>query len=268
MSAPSGKMLAVGLRHAQIFALDSSGYPAATDTTLYSGLEIVGPKVFNVTLPETRKITHPGNDRVLNVDQLPSLDGASAELTAARNDYDVYALLTGTKEYTIGEAKIIGLATSKQGSEPQMGMLLYQQALDGVSGARVWRSFLIPKGLVFPKPGGMNENNTEHVFTVQPQVVSKHVWGKAFAIADEGYTTAQVQEMMTEYKPKLAAFQGDGTEDEFLFDVAYPAVSVAKITVWVDGVIQSAGITPAVTGVTFTAAPADGAMIVVLYEFE
>lgn len=267
MSAPSGKNLSVGLRHAQIFALNATGLPAATATTVYAGLQISGAKTFEVTLPETRKITHSGDDRVLNVDQLPSLDGSSAELRAARNDYDVYALLTDTKELTVGESKIIGMATSKQGNEPQIGMLLFQQSLDAVSGARLWRSFLIPKALVFPKPGGMNENPAEHVFTVQPQVVSKHIWGKAFADADEGYTSAQILEMQTENKPKIVAFKADGTEDEFLFEVAYPAISTGKVTVWVDGVLTSAGITVSVDKVAFTVAPADGKMIVVLYEY-
>ncbi len=277
MAAPSGKNLSVGMRHAQIFALNADGLPDAQDSSVYdlgypelpgyAGVQLVGAKAFDVTLPETRKIAHTGDDRVLQVDQLPSLDGATAELRTARSDYDVYALLTDTNEITVGEAKIIGMATDKQGNEPQVGMLLFQQSLEADTGKRTWRSFIIPKALVFPRPGGMSDSPTEHAFSVQPQVVSKHLWGTAFAVLTEGYTTAQVLEMQTFNKPRIVSFKADGTEDEFLFETAYPAVDVDTVTVWVGGVVQTSGIVVATTGITFTSAPADDALIVVLYEY-
>ena len=277
MAAPSGKNLSVGLRHAQIFALNSDGYPDAQDSTVYdlgypelpvyAGVQLVGAKAFDITLPETRKIVHTGDDRVLQVDQLPSQDGATAELRTARMDYDAYALLTDTLEMTVGEAKIIGMATDKQGNEPQVGMLLFQQSLEADLGTRVWRSFIIPKALVFPRPGGMSDAATEHAFSVVPQVVSKHLWGKAFSVLTEGYTTAQVLEMQTLNKPHIVAFKADGTEDEFLLETTYPAVDVDTMVVWVNGVEQTSGIALATTGITFTSAPANDAIIVVLYEY-
>lgn len=265
MAAVSGKMTPVGLRHATIFSLNTYGSPAATDTSAYEGSAIVGAQAFDVTIPDPRKITHIGDDRPLQIDYLPPTEGVSCELRAARSDFAVYALLTGGNVLTVGESKFVGVATSDQGNEPQVGLLLYQQALDE-TGARHWRSYLLPKATIYPHPNGMNEAASVHRFIVSPAVVTKHLWELAFADGTEGYTDAQLLEGMHKYKPKIVAFLASTATTTFTLPTDAACADTAKMNVWVDGVAQAADITKSTTDVQFTTAPGNNKRVVIFYE--
>lgn len=265
MTAPTGKQLPVGLRHVQVFELDSSGYPKATSTTVYEGLEIVGPKAYELNLPDARVITHTGGDGVLDNDFLPPTEAPTGVLRAARNDYDVYAVLTGTLVQTIGEAKMIGINTSKQGFEPELGMFMYQQSKDE-NGGRVWRSFVMPKARIHAKPSGMNENPAEATFQVLPSKVSKHLWGTAYSLVVDGFTRAFLKELETQYQPWIVAWKGNDVVTKFTFHADRQAVATTKIHgVWVNGVLD-ATVTKETDGVTPTTKPGSGDMVVCLYE--
>jgi hypothetical protein len=266
MSATSGKQLPIGLRYAVVYALDANGRPAAVNTTVYEGLEIKGPKAFTLTLPDPRQISHMGNDRVLAVDILPPTEPTRGELRASVNDFAVHALLTGTSVITLGEATEIAHNTDKQGSEPQVGLLLYQMSLSVGDGLRHYRCFVIPLAVCIPKPQGMSENPEDVTYIVNPTLSNERLWGAQLVLATDGITEASIFEYMCEGKPKLVAFKADGTEDEFLFPTGAPAKSTAKISVFKNGVLMSAGITKATTKVTFTSAPTLNDNITVFYE--
>lgn len=266
MSATSGKQLPIGLRFAAIFALDANGRPAASTTSAYEGLEIRGPKTFSLTPPDPRQISHMGNDRVLAVDILPPTEPTRGELRASVNDFAVHALLTGTQVKTVGEASEIAYNTDKQGSEPQVGLLLYQQSLSVGDGLRHYRAFVIPLAVCIPKPQGMSENPEDVTYVINPTLSNDRLWGDTLVLADDGITEASIFEYMCEGKPKLVAFLADGTEDEFLFPTSAPAKSTAKIAVFKNGVEITAGITKATTKVTFTSAPTLNDNITVFYE--
>jgi hypothetical protein len=264
MTAPSGKPLPVGLRHAQLFELNAAGLPNATSTTPYEGLEIAGPKVYELNLPDSRDIAHDGGDGVLDTDVLPPKEALTGSLRVARNDHDIYALTTGTKARTLGEARMIGISTSKQGYEPEFGLLLYQQSKD--MGARTWRSFILPRTRLIAKPSGMVESPAEHIFQIRPSKVTKALWGAAFTLADDGFTRAFHHELETQYQPWIVAWKGDNVATEFLFHADRPAVATTKISgVWIDGVID-ATVTKAVDKITPTTKPGAGSIIVALIE--
>lgn len=265
MTAVSGKGVGVGLRRAFVFALNASGSPAATDTTAYEGVRIVGGQAYDLTIPDPRKITHPGDDRPIQVDYLPALDAVSGELRAARMDEDVYALLSGTNVLTVGESKFVGIGSDQQGSEPQVGLLCYQQFLDE-NGSRTWRSFLVPKATIYPHPNGLNESPSTNRFIVSPAVVQKHIWETAFASGTEGYEETQVLMGIHKYKPKLVAFLASTGTTTFTLPTSSPCADTAKMSVWVDGTEQTSGITKATNQVEFTTAPGNNKRVVVFYE--
>lgn len=264
MAVVTGNLLPVGMRYVSVFELNADGSPAATDTSAYEGLQIVGGQAFTLNLPDPRPITHVGDDGPLQIDYLPPTEGMSGELVAARMDMDIYALLTGTNVLTVGEAKSVGFSTDKQGSEPQVGLMMYQQALDD-NGERVWRSFIFPRATVYPRPNGMNPNPSENRFVISPAVVTKHLWETAFASTAEGYIRSQGMEIHTKYKPKLISFLGDNSNTAFALPET--GADTAKMVVWVDGVLQTTQVTKATTEVSFGAAPTTGARIVAFYEF-
>ena len=266
MAATSGKFYPVGLRYAVAYALNANGRPNATATTVYEGVEIAGPKTFTLNVPEPRKIQHKGNDRVLAVDFLPPQEGISGELAASVYDYTMISLLSGITQGTVGEAKEVAYMTSKQGSEPQVGLMLYQQAEDYTTGARRWRAFVLPKAILIPRPGGAAEQEQDYKYTIAPQIVNARLWGAQLVLATDGYTDCQIFEYMTEGKPHIASFLADGTADDFLFSTDYPALNASKIAVYKNGTVVSTGVTKNVTGLAFTAAPTLNDEIVVFYE--
>lgn len=269
MTAPTGQLYPVGARYVALYEYAAGGFLAATDENPYEGSQIVGMQTFNVTLPDYRRISHQGDDRVLQVDFLPPTEQATAEINVSEENLANLAIMTSTLVRTIGEAKLLGLATSEQGNEPDLGLLMYQQAVSG-TGTRVWRSFMIPRGRLSPRPSGFNENPSQHNIQVAMNVSSAHLWGETFVQGTDGFEEAQVLIMHTQYKPNICAFIGDNSTTAFSLPTAKPAVSTDKIHgVWVDGVKKTltTHYTVTTTAITFLTAPADGATIVVLYEF-
>lgn len=268
MSAPSKKRSGVGFRHARLFALNAEGYIAGVSDTAYEGIAVEGAKTLTITDPEYRRISHTGDDRLLQFDQLPALEGMTAELRVGRLNDDFDALVSGLTAFTVGEANLLlGGVTSESGNEPSLAMLAYRQAQDE-SGNRVWDARIFPRVVIAKREQGFDDNPEERAYSLTPQLCTKHVWGTAFSDGIEGATQAQVVRGVFQYKPKLIAFQGDGSEDTFPFPADAQAVAVGKIAVWVNGVLRTTNITKATTGLTFTASyePANLANITVLYE--
>lgn len=265
MAVVSGKVFGVGARYAGIFQLNASGSPAATSSAPYAGVTISGARAFNLTIPDARKITHIGDDRPLQVDYLPPTEALSAELTVAEEDQDVYAILTGTSKVTLGEASAVGLGTSQQGFEPQVGLLLYQQALSE-AGVRNWRWILIPRATVYPHPGGFSENSAEHRFLVSPAVVSQHLWETPFSSNTEGFSSAQGLLGASTYRPALCAWLATTSQTSFLFPTTLPLSTSAKLYLTVNGTPTTTGYTASTTQVVFTTAPGNNARVVAFYE--
>lgn len=264
MTTVTGKQYAVGARRAIIFELNSSGSPNVTNTTPYSGIQMVGAKSIELTIPEAQKKTHVGDDRALQVDYLPATEGISGKLTVSQDDQAIYAILTSTNRVTVGEATLVGLNTSKQGSEPQVGLLTFQQSLDA-SGTRNWRWFLMPKVTLYPHPAGMNENVAVHEYTISPAVVTAHLWETAFNASTEGFTEAQGLIGQSRYMPSVVAWLAATATTEFALPAAEPGADTAKMSVWVDGAADTAW-TKATTQISTSTAPGNNKRVVCFYE--
>ena len=273
MTATSGKQLAVGLRYAVVIELNADGTPKGnvTPATGSDGLAYSGPKAFTLNVPEARKITHVGKDRPLAVDFLPPTEALDGELAVSGSETAIVALLGGILAAAVGEAKLVALANSQQGFEPQVGLLLYQQSLDVILGTRRWRSFIFPSARCIYMPAGMSENAEDSRYKIAPAITTKQLWGTALSIANNGCLTMQGIEMMSEGRPNIAYWTGNGVETNFILPLDKPATSVAKMAIYVDGVLQVAQLSATlVTEFTFTAAPDNTAhtpSIVCVYEY-
>jgi len=272
MAATTGVQYGVGLRHARLYALDANGVPAATAATYYEGLEIAAPKAWEMTIPDARRISHVGSDRLMAQDFLPRIEPSSATLRMARADYSIVAAISGVTAYAVGEAAGVGYGTSKQGFEPNIGLLLYQQSLD-VNKLRNYRAYVMPVCRAILNPGSMNENPNEFSVQALPQIVSKHLWGIAYASGVEGFTEAELEEYQAVDIPHVVSFKGDGATTNFLFHTSRQAVSTSKIhvitTMTALGVCTdvTGTATKATTGVTISPAPASGVIVTVFYEY-
>lgn len=271
MTAPNTTRSGVGFRHVQMFSLDGDGYPSVLATVGYAGFEVSGAKSLTVTDPEPRQINHLGDDRIFAADLLPPDEPMTAELTVSKTSDSVDALISRLNSITVGEAKLFGVGTDQRGNENQMGVLVYRQTLDTTPGSstfgkRLWEFRLFPKALLFSRENSFDENPEERTYTLLPQFVTQHIWGAAFSSETEGFTQAQMLRGVSEYKPAICAWLGDVATTDFLFPATAQAQAAGKIAVWVDGVETTAGVTKAVTGLTFTVAPGAGKKIVAFYE--
>lgn len=265
----SGEMYAVGARRAVLFQLNAAGLPEAgtASATAHEGIQLLGVKNFELTFPAVRKITHSGNDRVMAYDFLPAIEGAGGTLTTAGRSLALDAMVAGVKVLTLAETKLLAQITDQQGAEPDVALLIAQQAKDASNRSRRYRYQIVPKCVVSAIPPGMDENPADSKYEVAISPTTKHLWGLAFTVAVDGCLEAGVVEGMAESRPNIVAWKGNGTLVTFNFPTAKPAVSVAKIHgTYLDGVL-TVPTTITVTALTFTPAPAAGVTIVTIYEY-
>lgn len=270
MTAPSGNQLAVGARSGFIFELDANGYPAATSTTVYEGLELKGLKAGDLNVPNPRVITHSGNDRALANDFLPSLEPITGEIRTANLGMGLNSTVMNVNQYTVGDMTFMPWGTDQQGQEIDVALILFQQSLDTDLKLRRYRTIIAPRTRAIPLSSGMNENANEQRYQIVTNPASKQVWGATLTSATEGATEAAFHEGMATYRPKLVAWKANGTEDNFLFPTNRPCADIVtpKFAIWDNGApVLAADYTLAADGVTFDTAPTTGHIIVALYEY-
>jgi len=269
MANVTGEMYAVGARRGVIFELNAAGMPDAIAPahTAYEGIELLGLKTFEPTIPPVRNIVHSGNDRVMAFDFLPAIEGIGGTLSVAGRDFGLDAMIAAVKEVTLNETKYVAQGTDQQGAEPDVALFVFQQAKDASSRSRRYRFHIVPKCVISATPPGMNENPAETKYSLAINPTTQHLWGTALSIATDGCLEAGMIEGMSEGRPNLVAWLGDGVETEFLFPTSKPATVTTKIHgVWVAGVID-ASVGKTVTGVTPTTMPTAGQIVVALYEY-
>lgn len=198
MAITTGKAFGLGLARAWVLELNANGTPKAVGTTPYQGIEMVGPQDLTLTIPDAQKKTHLGNNQPLQVDFLPPTEAISATIKCSEDDQALYAVLTGTKRLTLGDATMVGWGTNVAGFEPQVALIVSQQALDE-NGVRNWITCILPKCVVYPHRGSMDANPSVHTFQIAPAFVQAHLWGTVFSLVNEGYTRAQLCMWQTRY---------------------------------------------------------------------
>lgn len=271
MANTSGKQLSVGVRRAVIFQIDADGFPLAAGTQPYEGFEVIGPKAFTLTIADSRKISHVGNDRVLAIDYLPPTEADSGELRVASSDIQLKAALSGVSPFNVGESTAMAWGTDERGNETDAALLLFQQSLDAYTRSRRWKYYILPKARVVPAPASMDENPAEDRYVIGPNPTTFHLWGTAMEGDTEGATEAGIIEGMAEGRPNIVAFKGDGATVAFLLPATKPAISAAKVAVWHNGVEVTTGggglASLTTTTVTFSVAPALDDVVVAYYEY-
>jgi len=276
--ASTGKQLPVGLRYVTVYELLSTGMPeaGAVPATPYEGIEFSGPKAFTLNVPEARKITHIGEDRPLAIDYLPPTDGMDGELQVSPSEFNVVAALGDIVMETVAEKTFVPLSSDKQGFEPQVGVLMYQQSLDVDSGVRTYRSFIIPSARCVYMPAGMGQDTEDNRYKIAPAVTNQHLWGTDLVLGTDGCTSIQAIELHTVGRPMLCAWQsaGGGGTTEFNFPTSKPNLFATRpnsIVVWSEGVLYAQGggagqVQPDATKLTFGAALVDKT-VVCFYEW-
>lgn len=278
MTAPTKKIFTVGLNAARIYALDQdTGYLNATAATAsYDGYSVGGPVTFTYEPPDPEVISHPGNNQVLQQDSLPSLEASSGSLEVSRTDVDTIAHLTNIKVNAslMTNVNSIGWRTNQQGTEPTVAFVTYAQAKTS-AGIRAWSTYVFSKSIVTPKPKGQSREQQNQSYFVLPQFASSHLVGVSYSVADDGFTSAEVNEYQSNYRLHFAAWKVGATETAFPFGtgLAYTANGADGIVVTKNGVKMTYGATADAThytadasGITFGAALTNNDIVMAMYE--
>jgi len=275
MTAPSTKFVGAGFRHGQIMVLGSDGYPvaAAVKTNVYEGLALERGRELTINFPEPRTVAHRGDDVIFAIQMLPPDTAITGAYKTGVEDLALEQALTGNKVVQVGEINLINVATNLAGFEYQVAVIAQQAgqpAGKGTSdvGVAGWNQIIFPKAWLIPRTSGMSEaaNPFEKNYALVPTMSSKYPWGLDMTANADGCLAAFFQKGNSQFPMWWANFKGDSSVTQFSFSTSYQAVSTSKMAVYVNGTLQTSGITKATDKITFSVAPADNANIAVIYE--
>jgi hypothetical protein len=240
----------------------------------YYGITISGAKTLTITDPQPRVIPHIGDDGVFALQVLPSLEPVTGDLQVDKTNDSVDVVVSAVKKVTVGQMNIMGQSTNKRGFENQVGVLAYAAAEDTdpnstTFGALEWDFRIIPKAILYNLDTGYGQEANMRNYKLVPNYATAHIWQTQYTTATDGYTRAQLERGVSQYKPVLVSFLGDGSTKGFPFDSNRPPVTdLTKVSVWKNGVALPVSATMQVTatGLGFTVAPLATDVLTVLYE--
>lgn len=270
MSNASGIQYPVGFRYGVLFAIDQiTGRIKATSASIpYQGVDFAGKKAWSLTIPPQRRIDHINADRVGASAFLPPVTGASGKINVSADNMPLDQIATSNLMVTVGEAEKISMLSSNQGYENYVALFLYQQAEDYLTRLRTWRSFLIPRAKVVPLNGGFADREVDLVYDILITPSSTDIFGVAKTAVIDGNIDAQLDRLMTQGVPAIAAWIGNTYTVDFAFPAdKSPARDTSSIAVFKNGVAVVAGITKTLTKVTFGVAPLTTDDIDILWEY-
>lgn len=277
MATPQLESTGIGLRHVRVAERDDDGtikVPSGVSVgTAYPGLRISGAVALTVTIPDPQRVPARGDDRVYYTFQLPPTESPSGDLRVTKTNLDVLALLTGTLRFGSPPMRKIGLGTDQQGLEPALVLWGSRQAIDSEEGSpsfgtQIWQTYVLLNALATVRPATMEDSAVSEVtFGVVGNDATVDELGTTFTANVNGFTKAPFIQVVSRYMFMLDAFLGDAAEDEFT--LSETPETGAVLIVAVDGVVKVLTTDYTVSGatVTFTSPPADGAKIIVEYEY-
>lgn len=267
-----------GTRKGIVYELDQYGLPlGGYDVDAYgdyvpntdpnTGLEIYGIRGFELTYPEPRRIPHFNGDRVGLVQQFPSLDAPGGTITVDGADLNLNSILSSVRKSTIAGIELMPFLSDQQGNEPAVGLLVYQAATrtTGVTG---WHVQFIASTTLIPRPGPYGDNNYETRYALAPSAVNHFLWGFPLSLANDNATESGVVDGFAPYKPRITSWDGDNSEDIFLFDEDLkPTDTNYKVYKSTAGAVTevTTGVTKTVDSLDFDTAPAANVTIHVLH---
>jgi len=263
-----------GFHKGVAYALNAYNRPdaSAADPYIgpYCGHELYASKTFSLTVPATRKVSHIGNDRLLKVQQFPPQEPITGEVGLGAEDLDLVALVTGATIITKAGAKGMIYGSDLQGSEPNVGFIMLQDAL-AESGPQRYRNLFVPSTKAVPRSPGLGADPIDMIYDLAPDVVDHHLWGELLSIlsdpsdpnsgvSESGATSLAYEELFSAYELRICSFIAQTDQVAFTFPEdkqAVNATDLAVFTALADSVVEEAasGYTAATTGVTFNTAP-------------
>lgn len=254
----------VGARHAEAFILNTTtGLPDCSFNagTLIAGTLIDGLKTFNYNNPTPQRITHYGDDKPIAQDSLPPTTIGDFTITTAKTNLALDTFTEGTKLVTLDTVVQARVGNSdKRGSEPQLFVSVFRQALDVKRGnstfgkLRQWDQAIIPSVRIINELSGYVQGENPNNYVGIPTIVTQTPWAQTFDQTTWGATQGEYVKMETDYKPQWNVGLGNGTLSTFA--VTRTPIDVAHTHAWVSGTLATvSSVNTTTKQVTLSSAP-------------
>jgi hypothetical protein len=269
--------IAAGFRDLFYGVVDSDGYfiggtataPTAGDQDGSGMIRLNGARTLPLNIPEPDIQVVTGDDEPMVSFEFDSENLPSGAFEMAARDNTFEALIQGTSVNVLSSDAEVSVLDPKDRASQTMCLLLSRRAKSwqiGTRGVARWESLFVPRCTIKPLGASIEQRtHTPYQYSINASRSDRTGWSTV-SETNHGTTAASIFPIDSDNPLHMQRFTGDNAETVFNLD--YTAVSGAKCYVFVNDVQQTITTEYAVSGktLTFVAAPATDAVIVVLYE--
>lgn len=265
--------IAAGFDRVFYGVLNSTGYligqtvagATAGSATGEAMARLEGARTIPVGIPEDDVLPVSGDNEPLVSFSFPSENLPSGVLEMAVRNQTFEALVQGSRVESLGDVTISALGPSGV-TKPDMALLLQRKSKKWQSGARgsgAWEIVVVLKSNITPLGSAIEQRQfSPYRYGINLSKSDRLTWGATFTELQHGTTSMPIAIVYSDNPMLIHAFQGDASRTAFTLPVT--PKSSAKVYVYSNGL----RVFPTISDktITFSAAPASGAMIGVFYE--
>ncbi len=239
-----------------------------------AGIQLTGIQTAPTGIPEGESVAVNGDDTLLGSIEFDSADPTQFVINLGQFDLDTEALLQSTVVETFTDSGVsMGVMRPITPDYPDVCLIVQGKAKKqdaSVKGQKAYAGYIYPLCNIQPIGRETFEGRTAGTnrYKVTAQPTSNKAWGTTITESANGTTAMTALPFTSDYPLAMARGTGTGALTTFTGLSKVPAGTTSAI-VAIDGVQQSGNFTlsPANQTITFTSAPANGAKIVVFYQY-
>lgn len=269
--------IAAGFRYLFYGVVDGDGYfvggtttaPSAGDANGSGMIRLNGARTLPLNIPEPDIQVVTGDDEPevsfeFDSENLPS---GAFEMSARDNTFE--ALIQGTLINTLSSDIEISVLDPKDRASQTMCLLLSRRAKSwqvGTRGVARWESVFVPRCTIKPLFAPVEQRtHSPYQYAINASRSDRTGWSTV-SETYHGTNAASIFPIDSDNPLHMQRFTGDNAQ--LTFNVDYTPVSGAKCYIFVNDIQSTVTADYSVTNkvITFVAAPANNAVIVVLYE--
>lgn len=280
MAVNIARWIAAGFNRMHYAILDGAGIAIGTSTSLAAGSDSAAGRLFNVntanvSIPAARTVPVEGDDGIAGSFIFPFAEVVTFDIESGEFDQTFRALAESTTNQALGDITWSPVAP-KDPAYRQMSLNLIgraQSQSSGSVGVEGYMNILIPKAVVVPiHTGGLgNAAAQSNRYNVTVQLSDIYPWGSAITNALNGTTAAHMFDGYSEYPVTFHSFTGNNAITTVTLAQTPAEASSDKVRVYVNGTALTYTtdytVDVATRVVTFVAAPAAAAKVVIVYEY-
>lgn len=253
------------------FPLGGTGVATAGDIDGSPALRLDGANTVDMSIPESEIVNVLGDDKPMVNFSFLAANLPQGALEVAAKDLDAMGYFSNVTPRTQAGIKQLPLGTSNVPAS--VALIVQQQAKswqDGFEGIPKRSGYYVPACELRPlgAPYTQRAHNMQR-YSINASNAARHIWGETFSIANDTVENAPIIDMSMDDLVHQHAFRGNAIRT--VFNLRYtPLVPATRSSVTVEGVLQTYTVDYAIATnvLTFVAAPANNARIIVSYEFD